>query len=640
MNYFVRNLILGSAVAVLAFGAVAVCSGLVNADTKIPLDKAHFPDKAFRECVKEYFDDDGDGYLSSAEIEDNFVLNCNRSGVKDLTGIEYLTNLRDLDVEETDLTEMDLSKNTKLEELYCRENKLTKLDVSKNTKLIKLFCGENNLTKLDVSNNTKLILLCCEKNKLTKLDVSKNTELGELGCEHNSIEALDVSKNTKLVKLDCTQNPIEALDVSNNLELYQLDCGDTKITKLDISKNTKLIGLSVQNLGLTELALSISKDYWYLDVSGNKLKSLDVSGYKSLEHLYCNNSELETLNLSGCKKLSTLICNDNKLETLDVSDCSKLYELCCQGNRIKTLDLGNCEYLKSAFVDKEEEKDGYTIYTYGVISKFCVDKDTVLTFDTLEIDDNVKTLDLKCGSIGSPKIKGSDAQVQLMSSDTSVARVIRGNNIHMLKAGYSTITVKGGGKEYKIKVRSLYKDVSDSSKFWFEPTYALTDKGVVKGYDNQTKFKPANKCTRAQMVTFIWRLAGSPEPKTKECKFSDVKKNDYFYKACIWGNENHIVEGYKDGTFGPQTVCARRHAVTFLWRLAGKPEPNIDKIKFTDVFKDIDEEDYFYKACLWASEKKIVAGYSDNTFRPNDDCLRRQMVTFLYKFDKYVGVKK
>ncbi|MCR4670156.1 MAG: S-layer homology domain-containing protein, partial [Saccharofermentans sp.] len=129
---------------------------------------------------------------------------------------------------------------------------------------------------------------------------------------------------------------------------------------------------------------------------------------------------------------------------------------------------------------------------------------------------------------------------------------------------------------------------------------------------------------------------GEPAPKTKTCKFDDVKEKDYFYKAVIWGNENHIVEGYKDNTFRPQDKCARRHAVTFLWRLAGKPEPGKNAKKFNDV----KEKDYFYKATLWASDMKILAGYDDGTFKPDGDCLRRQMVTFLYKYDKYVNKSK
>ena len=591
MNCFLRNLVTGSAVAVLAFGAVAVCSGLVNADTKIPIDKAHFPDKAFREEVKIYYDTDGDGYLSSAERndDDNDALYLyNGSKIKDLTGIEYLTNLRELDIPGNDLTEVDLSKNTKLE------------------------------------------YLCCENNKITKLDLSKNTKLREL-C--------------------CSNNPIESLDLSKNCQLEELDISKTKITSLDLSKNTKLDELWAEDLGLTE-QIDVSKCKYLvgLFVSGNKLKSLDVSGMINLEFLHCEKNELETLDVSGCEELEHLICYNNKLKTLDVSSCSKLYWLHCHGNQIDKLDISRCEHLLEAFAGNKYNEKGYVTYYYdtdpdfddefGVYELFVDDKTKVISFIT--IDDNTKKMFFDNGAVVPIGFAGADSKtkVTMTSSDDSIVKIGDNNTLVTLKAGSSDITAKVGDKEYKFKVTVYYKDVKDNTKFWFEPTYALTDKGVVKGYNNQTSFKPANKSTRAQMVTFIWRLMGSPEPKNKDCSFSDVKKGDYFYKACIWGNENHIVEGYKDGTFGPQIVCARRHAVTFLWRLAGKPEPTGDKTKFSDVFKDINEDDYFFKATIWATEKKIVAGYEDNTFRPDGDCLRRQMVTFLYKFDKYVGVKK
>ena len=251
---------------------------------------------------------------------------------------------------------------------------------------------------------------------------------------------------------------------------------------------------------------------------------------------------------------------------------------------------------------------------------------------------NKKTANLVCGKTDSLKatLKGSSAKISWKSSDKKVATVDANGKVTAKMAGTVKITATAAGKSAECEVTVLYKDVTDSKDFWYAPTNYLTAKGVVKGYDNQTRFKPANNCTRAQMVTFIWRLMGEPAPKTKECKFKDVKEKDYFYKACLWGNEKGIVEGYKDGTFGPQIVCARKHAVTFLWRLAGKPNPKASKSKFSDVKKS----DYFYKATLWASEENILAGYKDGTFKPDGDCLRRQMVTFLYKFDKNIKIKK
>ena len=257
--------------------------------------------------------------------------------------------------------------------------------------------------------------------------------------------------------------------------------------------------------------------------------------------------------------------------------------------------------------------------------------------DSVTLKLNKQEMSVICGQDDSLKatLKGSTSKVIWKSSNTKVASVDSNGKVKAKQAGTVTITASAAGETAKCTVQVLYKDVTDDSEFWYAPTNYLTAKDVVRGYDGQTKFKPANKCTRAQMVTFIWRLEGEPAPKTETCKFSDVKESDYFYKACIWGNENGIVEGYKDGTFGPQIVCARKHAVTFLWRLAGKPTPKSTKNKF----KDVKKSDYYYKATLWASEMSILAGYKDGTFRPDGDCLRRQMVTFLYKYDNAVGSK-
>ena len=232
-------------------------------------------------------------------------------------------------------------------------------------------------------------------------------------------------------------------------------------------------------------------------------------------------------------------------------------------------------------------------------------------------------------------LKGASGKVSWKSSNTKIATVDTNGKITAKQAGAVTITATASGKSATCKVQVLFKDVTNSKDFWYEPTYYLANKDVVKGYDNQTTFKPGNECTRAQMMTFMYRLAGNPATKASTCNFEDVKSTDYFYKPVIWAVEQGITTGVSKTSFNPQGACTRAQTVTFLWRMAGKPEPGKNAKNFSDVKKT----DYFYKATLWASDKKILAGYDDGTFKPQGKCLRRQMVTFLYKYDKYVNGK-
>ena len=172
-----------------------------------------------------------------------------------------------------------------------------------------------------------------------------------------------------------------------------------------------------------------------------------------------------------------------------------------------------------------------------------------------------------------------------------------------------------------------FSDVWNSKEFWFKPVYWASENGITTGYKDGT-FKPGNDCTRAQMVTFLWRMKGSPAPKTTSCSFKDVKKSAYYYNSVLWAVEKGITTGYSKTKFKPNNVCTRAQTVTFLWRMAGKPAPKAKSSKFSDVKKGA----YYYDAVLWASEKGIVAGYKNGTFKPNEKCLRRQIVTFLWKY--------
>ena len=162
--------------------------------------------------------------------------------------------------------------------------------------------------------------------------------------------------------------------------------------------------------------------------------------------------------------------------------------------------------------------------------------------------------------------------------------------------------------------------------YYTAPVLWAVDHAITAGTD-KTHFSPNDTCTRAQVVTFLWRAAGNPEPQTGNNPFKDVKPSDYFYKPVLWAVENKITAGTSATTFSPNDGCTRGQVVTFLWRSAGNPAPGSSKNPFTDVKSDA----YFYDPVLWAVEHKITAGTSDTTFSPNDTCTRAQIVTFLYR---------
>ena len=150
-------------------------------------------------------------------------------------------------------------------------------------------------------------------------------------------------------------------------------------------------------------------------------------------------------------------------------------------------------------------------------------------------------------------------------------------------------------------------------------------KGITSGTSANT-FSPDASCTRGQMVTFLWRAAGSPAPKSAETPFTDVNKGDYFYDAVLWAVEQGITSGTSATTFSPNATVTRGQTVTFLWRANGSPV-----VDYAMSFTDVDANAYYAGAVRWAVSEGITSGTSGNSFSPNADCTRAQIVTFLYQ---------
>lgn len=160
--------------------------------------------------------------------------------------------------------------------------------------------------------------------------------------------------------------------------------------------------------------------------------------------------------------------------------------------------------------------------------------------------------------------------------------------------------------------------------YYYDAVAWAVENGVTGG-TSATIFSPNNACTRAQMVTFLWRAAGSPETETAVNPFTDVSSSAYYYDAVLWAAEQGITSGTSATTFSPDATVTRSQTVTFLWRNAGSPM--VSGNGFVDVAADA----YYATAVAWAAREGITSGTSATTFSPDAACTRAQIVTFLYR---------
>ena len=183
----------------------------------------------------------------------------------------------------------------------------------------------------------------------------------------------------------------------------------------------------------------------------------------------------------------------------------------------------------------------------------------------------------------------------------------------------------------KIAQTMNFADVKPTDYF-YNPVKWAVNKNITKG-TSATTFSPYKTCTRAEIVTFLWRDAGSPMPTTSRHPFTDVSYSmgSDFYNAILWANQMGITAGTTTTTFSPNKTCTRAEIVTFLWRYAKKPVGYGSNNPFTDVNKT--DHAPYYDAILWAVSKGITTGSTTTTFSPNGTCTRGEAVTFLYRFE-------
>ncbi|WP_312634754.1 DUF3783 domain-containing protein [Oscillibacter sp.] len=173
------------------------------------------------------------------------------------------------------------------------------------------------------------------------------------------------------------------------------------------------------------------------------------------------------------------------------------------------------------------------------------------------------------------------------------------------------------------RTAAAFTDVA-STAYYYDAVQWAVEQGITAG-NSATTFAPGQNCTRAQIVTFLWRASGSPVPTASENPFTDVSENAYYYHAVLWAVEKGITSGFSATTFAPNAVSNRAQVVTFLWRAEGSPAVS------GAVFSDVSADAYYAQAVTWAMDRGIASGRSNGQFVPADFCTRAQAVTFLYR---------
>ena len=297
--------------------------------------------------------------------------------------------------------------------------------------------------------------------------------------------------------------------------------------------------------------------------------------------------------------------------------------------------MGAAELAKKEFVCTLSDSAKFlgTVADQVKAAKITLNEGSIFEMKSCELKDGVLTVKYAVKADALKDLSAKDLKAKLAAEKAVVTAVVE--KVAVKEDVKSTVTATAclgenvlakGETEVCLSAAMPFVDVA-SDAYYAEPVLWAVDKKITVG-TTTTTFSPDWACTRAQIVTFLWRYSNSPKATSEKNPFTDVASTAYYYDAVLWAVEKGITVGTSATTFSPDAPCTRGQFVTFLWRFDGEK-----KVEMDNPFEDVAAADYYYDAVLWAAKTGVTVGTGAKTFTPTMNCSRAHVVTFLCRYD-------
>jgi hypothetical protein len=309
------------------------------------------PDANFKQAlIDNDVDTNGDGVIQISEAESTTSLYMEDRNISELNGIESFINLKTLDANVNNLSELDLTHNIKLERVYVNLNNLNSIDVTGIISLEYLYVSFNNLSQIDLDSNINLKRIDLSVNNLNELDLSKNVSIERISVSDNNLAELDLTKNLKLEELEADKNSINNIDLSKNIALKEIDLENNDLTNIDFTNNVRLEVIQIEENTIREIDLSQNQALKRLIISNNELSELDIRKNINLEQLYAASNSISNIDIGNNLLLESLVLGATDIVNLDISKNLNLEALVISQTEISELDLSKNIKLRGLYI--------------------------------------------------------------------------------------------------------------------------------------------------------------------------------------------------------------------------------------------------------------------------------------------------